>query len=222
LTWFNSIACYLGMCALICVILLVCINVIAFLNFRLLYSQNQARQNLMAWQMYGPVPVTFGWKRHVWDTPCIAGVSSRSLSLMSRPMSRSKMSHLSHAVYRHVNYRSCLAQFYGPKIAHVTPWFSGHSHKRLRPHLHIILHVCNSNFKQSIRFLATITMKRRLHSCRIVNMQKYVGAVRHRGLALRVAPIWIFDVFPQFGESSNIYWFVHFIKNASCWLNCIF
>jgi hypothetical protein len=66
---------------------------------------------------------------------------------------------------------------------------TGHSHKRLRPHLHIILHVYNSNFKQSIRFLATITMKRRLHSCRIVNMQKYVGAVCHRGLALRVATI---------------------------------
>jgi hypothetical protein len=56
------------------------------------------------------------------------------------------------------------------------------------------LHVYNSNFKQSIRFLATITMKHRLHGCRIVNMQKYVGAVRHRGLALRVAAIRIFYV----------------------------
>jgi hypothetical protein len=35
-------------------------------------------------------------------------------------------------------------------------------------------------------------------------MQKYVGAVRHRRLALRVAAIRIFDVFPQFGESHNI------------------
>jgi hypothetical protein len=129
--------------------------------------------------MYGPVPVKFGWKRHVWDTPCIAGVSSCSSSLMSRSI-------------------------LWPEYAMI--FGTGHSHKRLRPHLHIILHVYNSNFKQSIRFLATITMKRRLHSCRIVNMQKYVGAVRHRGLALRVAAIWIFDVFRvwQFGESRNI------------------
>jgi hypothetical protein len=82
----------------------------------------------MAWKMYGPVPMKFGWKCHVWDTPCIAGVSSRSLSLMSRPMPRSKMSRLRHAVYRCVSsrslslmsrsilwpeYRSCYAMIFG-------------------------------------------------------------------------------------------------------------
>jgi hypothetical protein len=146
----------------------------------------------MAWQMYDPVPVKFGWKRHVWDTPCIAGVSSRSLSLMSRPMSRSKMSRLSHAVYgcvlsRSLSLMSISLNFMARISVRGTP-------TNVYDRTYISLHVYNSNFKQSIRFLATITMKRRLHGCRIVNMQKYVGAVRHRGLALRVAAIQIFYV----------------------------
>jgi hypothetical protein len=149
-------------------------------------------------------------------------------------------------VYRHAHYRSCLAQCLARKchiwvklcivtliIAHVSLNFmarkslmSRHDFRGTPTNVYDRTYISYCMFAililKSIRFLATITMKRRLHSCRIVNMQKYVGAVRHRGLPLRVAPIWIFDVFPQFGESSNIYWFVHFIKNASCWLNCIF
>jgi hypothetical protein len=133
LTWFNSIAsiaCYLGMCVLICVILLVCVNAIAFLNFLpkcgaiIQPKSGQAKlwpEKCMAQYLWNLVEgVTFetrcvslvyhhshyrsclAQKCHVWDTPCIAGVLSRSLSLMSR----SKMSCLRHAMYRCVSSRS--------------------------------------------------------------------------------------------------------------------
>jgi hypothetical protein len=155
LTWFiNSIACYLGMCVLICVILLVCANAIAFLNFRpkcgaiIQPKSSQTKlwpEKCMAQYRWNLVEnVTFetrcvslvyrhahyrsclARKCHVWDTPCIAGVSSRSLSLMSR----SKMSRLRHAVYRlcivTLIIAQCLARkchvWDTPCVA-VTPWF---------------------------------------------------------------------------------------------------
>jgi hypothetical protein len=139
LTWFHSIAsiaCYLGMCVLICVILLVCVNAIAFLNFRpkcgaIIQPKSgqtklwpdkcmaQYRWNLVENVSFETRRVSLVYRHahrpclaqkcHVWDTPCIAGVSSRSLSLMSRP----KMSRLRHAVYRW-----CIVTLI---IAHVSP-----------------------------------------------------------------------------------------------------
>jgi hypothetical protein len=103
-----------------------------------MWSHNTAKirpDKIMAWKMYDPVLVKFGWKCHVWDTPsiavvssdthyrsrlaqkchvwdtsCIAGVSSRSLSLMSH----SKMSCLRYTVDRW-----CIITLMSQKKCHV-------------------------------------------------------------------------------------------------------
>jgi hypothetical protein len=153
LTWFNSIAsiaCYLGMCVLICVILLVCINAIAFLNFLpkcgaiIQPKSDQAKlwpEKCMAQYLWNLVEgVTFETRRvslvyrHAHYRSCLAKnvmFETRRASLVyCHAHYRSCLARKCHvwdtpciAVYRHAHYRSCLAQFYAPNIAHVTPWF---------------------------------------------------------------------------------------------------
>ena len=100
---FNKLALYFwhdlialrGMCVLICVILLVCVNAIAFLNFQpkcgAIIQTKLWPNKCMAqyrWNLFENV---------MFETDCC--VWSHSLSLMSS----SKMSRLRHAVYRHAH-----------------------------------------------------------------------------------------------------------------------
>jgi hypothetical protein len=195
-----SIACYLGMCVLICVILLVCVNAIAFLNFRpkcgaiIQPKSGQTKlwpEKCMAQYRWNLVEnVTFETRRvslvyrhahyrpclaqkcHVWDTPCIAGVSSRSLSLMSRPMSRSKMSRLRHAEYRCVSspslslmsrsilwpeYRSCHAMIFGTGYAINLRW-------DVHMHILIIITSITNSFTSIRRWKSLVQSQQWLHA----------------------------------------------------------